>query len=61
MAYTGQPVPTTVIPVPEAKISDGKSVRVTVTGASGGTTIEASKFYQLGGFQIGRASCRERV
>ncbi len=47
MAYTGQPVPSTVYNAARAKISDGKSVKVTVPE---NTTIEASKFYLLGGF-----------
>ncbi len=50
MAYKGQPFPSTVYDAKRAKVSDGKSVRVEVTGASGGTTIEAGKFYYLGGF-----------
>lgn len=47
MAYVGQPVPTTVINVNSGKISDGKSVKVTVPE---NTTIEAGKFYLLDGF-----------
>lgn len=47
MAFKGQPVPTTVIPIPEAKISDGKSVRVAVPES---TVVEAGKFHLLGGF-----------
>lgn len=47
MAYKGQPVPTTVHSVARAKISDGKSVRVTVPE---NTKIEAQKFYLLDGF-----------
>ena len=47
MAYVGQPVPSTVINANSGKISDGKSVRVTVPG---NTTIEAGKFYLLDGF-----------
>ena len=50
MSYTGQPVPSTTYNAARAKISDGKSVRVKVTGATGGTTIEAGKFYLLSGF-----------
>lgn len=55
MAYVGQPVPSTTYNAARAKISDGKSVRVKVTGAAGGTTaggttIEAGKFYLLSGF-----------
>ncbi len=47
MAYVGQPVPSTVSNVNTAKVSDGKSVRVTVPE---NTVIEAGKFYLLGGF-----------
>lgn len=47
MAYTGQPVPSTVYNAARAKISDGKSVRVKVPES---TTVEAGKFYLLGGF-----------
>ena len=47
MAYVGQPVLSTVFNVNTAKVSDGKSVRVTVPG---NTTIEAGKFYLLDGF-----------
>lgn len=47
MAYTGQPVPSTVTNIGYGKISDGKSVKVTVPG---NTTIEAGKFYLLDGF-----------
>jgi predicted RecA/RadA family phage recombinase len=47
MAYTGQPVPSTVYNAVRAKISDGKSVRVEVPE---NTTVEAGKFYLLGGF-----------
>ena len=47
MAYVGQPVPSTVVNINAAKVSDGKSVRVTVPV---GTTIEAGKFYLLDGF-----------
>jgi len=47
MAYVGQPVPSTVININAAKVSDGKSVRVTVPAT---TTIEAGKFYLLDGF-----------
>jgi len=50
MAYVGQPVPSTVVNINAAKVSDGKSVRVKVTGAAGGTTIEAGRFYLLSGF-----------
>lgn len=47
MAYIGQPVPSTVYDVGYGKISDGKSVKVTVPES---TTIEAGKFYLLDGF-----------
>lgn len=47
MAYTGQPVPSTVTNIGYGKISDGKSVKVTVPES---TTIEAGKFYLLDGF-----------
>ena len=47
MAYVGQPVPSTVFNVNTAKVSDGKSVRVTVPAS---TIIEAGKFYLLDGF-----------
>ena len=47
MAYVGQPVPSTVVNINAAKVSDGKSVRVTVLE---NTTIEAGKFYLLNGF-----------
>lgn len=47
MAYTGQPVPSTVYNLGGGKISDGKSVKVTVPES---TTIEAGKFYLLDGF-----------
>jgi len=47
MAYVGQPVPSTVVNINAAKVSDGKSVRVTVPK---NTTIEAGKFYLMDGF-----------
>lgn len=47
MAYTGQPVPSTVYNAARAKISDGKSVRVSVPE---NTVVEASRFYLLSGF-----------
>ena len=47
MAYVGQPVPSTVANINAAKVSDGKSVRVTVPES---TVIEAGKFYLLDGF-----------
>lgn len=48
MAYTGQPVPTTVYNVGAAKISDGKSVRVSVPANSG--VVKAGDFVYFGGF-----------
>ena len=47
MAYKGQPVPSSVHNIGYGKISDGKSVRVTVPES---TKIEAGKFYLLDGF-----------
>ncbi|NPV30640.1 MAG: DUF2190 family protein [Firmicutes bacterium] len=47
MAYVGQPVPTTVYGLGGGRISDGKTVKVTVPE---NTTIEAGKFYLLNGF-----------
>ena len=47
MAYTGQPVPSSVHNIGYGKISDGKSVKVTVPVS---TTITAGKFYLLDGF-----------
>lgn len=47
MAYKGQPFPSTVHERYRAKVSDGKSVRVTVPE---NTTIESGKFYLLDGF-----------
>lgn len=47
MAYTGQPVPSTVNPILRAKISDGKSVIVTVPEK---TKVEAQTFVLLDGF-----------
>lgn len=47
MAYKGQPVPSTVYNLGGGKISDGKSVKVTVPEK---TKIEAGKFYLLDGF-----------
>ena len=41
MAYKGQPVPSSVHNIGYGKISDGKSVKVTVPES---TTIEAGKF-----------------
>lgn len=45
--YEGQPVPSTVYQSSDPKISDGKSVRVTVPES---TVIEAGKFCLLDGF-----------
>jgi len=47
MAYVGQPILSTVVNINAAKVSDGKSVRVTVPQ---NTVIEAGKFYLLDGF-----------
>lgn len=47
MAYKGQPVPSSVHNIGYGKISDGKSVKVTVPE---NTKIEAGKFYLLDGF-----------
>ena len=47
MAYKGQPIPSSVHNIGYGKISDGKSVKVTVPAS---TTIEAGKFYLLDGF-----------
>lgn len=47
MAYVGRPVPSTLVNINAAKVSDGKSVRVTVPE---NTVIEAGKFYLLDGF-----------
>lgn len=47
MAYIGQPVPSTVTSISQLKISDGKSVDVTVPASTG--TI-AGNFYVLDGF-----------
>jgi len=47
MSYKGQPVPSTVYDAARAKISDGKSVRVSVPE---NTVVEAGKFYLLSGF-----------
>ena len=47
MAYVGQPVPSTVYNIGYGKISDGKSVKVTVPES---TKVEAGKFYLLDGF-----------
>lgn len=47
MAYKGQPVPTTVQQITRAKISDGKSLVVTVPAS---TKITAQTFVLLEGF-----------
>lgn len=45
MSYKGQPVPSTVYNEYRAKVSDGKSVKVTATGK-----VESGKFYEIDGF-----------
>ena len=45
--YTGQPVPSTEQQITRAKVSDGKSVTVTVPEK---TIIQAQNFYLLDGF-----------
>lgn len=47
MAYMGQPVPSTVTSISQIKVSDGKSVDVTVPANTG--TV-AGNFYVLDGF-----------
>jgi predicted RecA/RadA family phage recombinase len=47
MSYTGQPVPSTVHHSYRAKVSDGRSVRVTVPANS---EIVSQQFYLIGGF-----------
>ena len=47
MAYTGQPTPSTVVNIGQLKVSDGKSVDVTVPAAAG--TV-AGAFCVLDGF-----------
>lgn len=47
MTYKGQPIPSTLVPITRAKVSDGKSVKVTV---SENTSIKAQQFYLLDGF-----------
>lgn len=47
MPVQGRPVPTTSYDSYRAKVSDGKSIRVTVPAD---TVIEANKFYLLDGF-----------
>jgi hypothetical protein len=48
MVYLGQPVPTTSYQQARAKVSDGKSVRVSVPASSG--DVVAGNFYYFGGF-----------
>lgn len=47
MTWTGQPTPATAVYLGYGKISDGKSIKVTVPES---TTITAGKFYLLDGF-----------
>lgn len=47
MAFKGQPVPTTVKRISRAKVSDGKSVRVTVPES---TKVTAQSFALIEGF-----------
>lgn len=47
MSYTGQPIPSTVINISQVKISDGKSVVVTVDAGAG---ITAGQFAVVDGF-----------
>lgn len=47
MAYIGQPVPSTVIKISQLKVSDGKSIDVTVPAGKG---VTAGNFYVLDGF-----------
>lgn len=47
MAYIGQPIATTVTHISQLKVSDGKSVQVTVPANSG---VEAGNFYLIDGF-----------
>lgn len=47
MAFKGQPTPSTITPIRRAKISDGKSVRVTVPENS---KVEAQTFALVEGF-----------
>ncbi|MBY9081003.1 DUF2190 family protein [Paenibacillus sp. HN-1] len=47
MTFRGQPVPTTYTPVGRAKVSDGKSVNVTVPAS---TAVVAETFVLLDGF-----------
>lgn len=47
MAYIGQPTPSTVININQVKISDGKSVDVTVAASNG---VNAGEFAVIDGF-----------
>lgn len=47
MAFKGQPIPTTLETIAGGKISDGKSVRVSVPES---TAVESGEFYLLDGF-----------
>lgn len=47
MAYKGQPIPSTVLPIAQIKISDGKSVDVTVPASNG---VQAGEFCVVDGF-----------
>lgn len=47
MAFTGQPTPSTQVPVTRAKISDGKSITVRVPS---GKTVQSQNFYLIDGF-----------
>lgn len=47
MAYIGQPTPSTVININQVKISDGKSVDVTVAASNG---VNAREFAVIDGF-----------
>lgn len=47
MSYKGQPVPSTVHQSYRAKVSDGKSVRVTVPA---NIEVVSQRFYLIGGF-----------
>lgn len=47
MAYQGQPIPSTTLPISQIKISDGKSVDVTVPASTG---VEAGEFCVIDGF-----------
>jgi hypothetical protein len=47
MSYIGQPIPSTTININQVKISDGKSVEVTVDAGSG---VTAGQFAVIDGF-----------